>query len=102
MNAYTEDELLDECGMDSLCYLRLIYMGYRICGICVFNAIWLMPIYKYSNSDNGGNVDPVVEVTVSNVPTGSPFLVATVVAAYVLFGFIMRLILKVRSILLNL
>jgi Late exocytosis, associated with Golgi transport len=98
MNAFTEDEILEECGMDSLCYLRLLYMGYRICGVCVFLAIVLMPVYKYApiTSQNSSIKDTIVQITITNVPDGSPRLVITVVAAYILFGYVMYLIVEVR------
>jgi Late exocytosis, associated with Golgi transport len=96
MNSYTEDELLEYCGMDAICFLRILSMGYRICGIGALNAIFLMPIYSTA-SDIA--IDRIVKVTVSNVEVGSSRFIATVVAAYILFGYVMFLILEVSILL---
>jgi Late exocytosis, associated with Golgi transport len=97
MNSFVEDEILESCGMDSLCFLRLLNMGYKISLCAILNAIWLIPTYKYSESsdETAGITDPIVQITVSNVPSGSRRLIATVVAAYIFFGYIMHLILDV-------
>lgn len=98
MNAATDDEILDECGMDSLCFLRLLSMGYRISCISALNAIWLLPLYKFTESDEITEkiTDPIAQLTIGHVPAGSPRLVGTVIAAYILFGYMMYLILQVR------
>jgi hypothetical protein len=97
MNNITEDEVLNECGMDALCFLRLLRMGYKISCLCALNAIWLMPLYKTAppSAETDYINDNVVKVTISNVPAGSPRLVGTVLAAYTLFGYVMYLILQV-------
>jgi Calcium-dependent channel, 7TM region, putative phosphate/Late exocytosis, associated with Golgi transport/Cytosolic domain of 10TM putative phosphate transporter len=91
LNSVTEDEMMMECGMDSVCVLRLLFMGYRICLLSVFNAIWLMPLYATASSNS---TDPVVSVTVANVPDRSDRLIGTVLATYLLFGYVMYLILQ--------
>jgi hypothetical protein len=96
LNEVTDDEILNECGMDALCVLRLLRMGYRICLVSIFNAIWLMPLYASSPIDatNVFITDPVVRVTIAHVASGSKRLVGTVLAAYILFVYVMYLILK--------
>lgn len=91
LNSVTDDEIMMECGMDSVCLLRLLLMGYKVCLVSVFNAIWLMPLYATAESNI---TDPVVSVTVANVPDRSPRLIGTVLAAYVLFGYVMYLIMQ--------
>jgi hypothetical protein len=50
-----------------------------------------MPLYATADKspETEGTTDLVVRITVSHLPPESPRLVATVVAAYMLFGFTM-------------
>ncbi|KAL7556780.1 hypothetical protein ACA910_005222 [Epithemia clementina (nom. ined.)] len=91
----TDDEIMDECGMDAVCFVRLIQMGYRLSIVGSFNTIWLLPIYLTAeDSDETADItDRVVKTTVANVPSGSHRLYATVFAAYILFGYTMYQIL---------
>ncbi len=93
LNAITEDEIMLECGMDSVCILRLLMMGYKICLLAGMNAIWLMPLYATAPSD-GTVTDPVISVTIAKVANGSPRLIGTVLASYLLFGYVMYLVLQ--------
>jgi Calcium-dependent channel, 7TM region, putative phosphate/Cytosolic domain of 10TM putative phosphate transporter/Late exocytosis, associated with Golgi transport len=70
-------------------------MGYKICLLAALNAIWLMPLYSTAASDTDStNIDPVIAVTITKVQNGSPRLLGTVVATYLLFGYVMYLVLK--------
>jgi hypothetical protein len=93
LNMITEDEMMMECGMDSVCIIRLLFMGYKLCLLAAFNSIWLMPLYSTSSS-NSTITDPVISVTITKVPNGSPRLIGTVLATYFLFGYLMYLVLK--------
>jgi hypothetical protein len=92
----TDDELLDQCGLDALCFLRTLTMGYKLCLVGICNSIWLFPIYATATPDTskGQTYDSVSRITVSHLPAASPRFVATVLAAYVLFGTTMYLVLK--------
>ena len=92
----TEDELLDEIGMDSLCLLRVLQMGWKTSVVGVLNAIWLMPLYHYAETrdDTAGITDKIVETTIAHVPEQSPKLVGTAIAAYFVFGYLMHLMLQ--------
>jgi len=94
LNNICDDELLDECGLDSLCFLRLLRMGYKVACFSVLNAIWLMPLYATDPGDETTNdiTDRVVRLTVAHVADGSKRLIGTVIAAYFLFGYLMYLI----------
>jgi len=91
----TDDEFLQECGMDALCFIRVLHMGYKLALMGVFNAIWLMPLYSTSDESNetADITDGVVKVTISNVPAGSARLIGTALASYFVFGYVMYLIL---------
>ena len=93
LNAITEDEMMLECGMDSVCVLRLLMMGYKLCLLAGMNAIWLMPLYATAPSD-GTVTDPVISVTITKVANGNPRLIGTVLASYLLFGYVMYLVLQ--------
>ena len=62
----------------------------------IFNAIWLMIVYATSQtaSENEDIDDGVVRTTIAYVPEQTPRLIATTLAAYVFFGYAMKLILE--------
>uniref|UniRef100_A0A7S2Y2R3 CSC1/OSCA1-like 7TM region domain-containing protein n=2 Tax=Entomoneis paludosa TaxID=265537 RepID=A0A7S2Y2R3_9STRA len=92
----SEDEIMEECGMDAVCYLRLIRMGYRISAVGVFDMIWLLPIYYLAeeSSETASITDGIVKTTIAHVPAGSSRMYATIIAAYFIFGYAMYAILK--------
>jgi Late exocytosis, associated with Golgi transport/Cytosolic domain of 10TM putative phosphate transporter len=89
----TEDEYMDHCGLDALCFLRVFVWGYRICVLGSLNAIWLMPLYftAEESSETASITSTIVMVTITNVPPGSTRFIATAVAANILFGYTMYL-----------
>jgi len=97
LNAVTEDEILSECGLDALCFLRLLRMGYKIAVVSCLNALWLLPLYATAKTteETAYITDRVVKLTIAHVPEGSTRCIGTVLAAYVLFGYLMYLILVV-------
>jgi hypothetical protein len=91
LNTITDDETLDHCGMDALCFLRILSMGYRICLLGMLNGFWLMPLYATAADEES---DVMYRITTSNVPAESNRFIGTVFAAYTLFGYTMYLILR--------
>lgn len=91
-----DSEMLDECGMDALCFTRVLELGVKLSLFGALNACWLMPIYATAEeSDETSYIgDPIVKITVSNVPSGSLRFVATVVAAYFIYFYTMYCILQ--------
>jgi calcium permeable stress-gated cation channel len=93
--SFSEDDLLDTIGLDALCFLRVLNMGFRLSCIGVCNSIWLFPVYTTdAGSQNDSPDDPVRGSTINILPDGSPRFAATVVAAYIFFGYVMYSILK--------
>lgn len=93
----SDDDILDQCGMDSLCYIRVLLLGLKMSMIGMINAIWLMPLYgtaKQSQSGITTITDPVAQLSIANLPDGSYRLVGTVVATYAIFGYVMYLLLQ--------
>lgn len=92
----SDDQLRLNCGMDSLCFIRVLRMGFKMSLVGIFNAIWLLPLYATAEEspETTSITDGILEVTIAHVPSGSTRLAGTVVAAYILFGYTMHLILR--------
>jgi hypothetical protein len=92
----TDSEMLDECGMDALCFTRVLEFGLKLSAIGMLNAIWLIPVYitAESSPETDYITDPIISISVSNLPPGSYRFCATVVGAYVIFGYTMYNILR--------
>ena len=43
----SDNEFLNECGMDSLCFVRVLEFGLKLTLVGMCNALWLMPVYGY-------------------------------------------------------
>ena len=91
----TDTEMIDECGMDSTCFVRILEFGLKLSLFGMLNAAWLIPVYATAKEDDLEDVinDPVLKLSVSNLPTSSYRFIATVMGAYCIFGYAMRLIL---------
>ena len=87
----TDTEMLEECGMDALCYCRVLEFGIKLASMGMLNALWLIPVYATAEEalETDHITDPIVSISVSHLPTGSKRFIATVVAAYVIFGYAM-------------
>jgi hypothetical protein len=92
----TDSEMLDECGMDALCFTRVLEFGLKLSAVGMMNAIWLIPVYMTAESSPETDyiTDPIISISVSNLPPGSYRFCATVVGAYVIFGYTMYNILR--------
>jgi len=42
----TDEELLDNCNLDTVCFLRALKFGRKLSLLGCFNAIWLIPLYR--------------------------------------------------------
>lgn len=92
----TDEEILNQCGMDAVCFLRVIRFGLKVSCVGIVNSFWLLPMYATAAlSNETANVqDPVEEMTTSHLPSMSPRFVGTVVAAYIVFLYTMNLLLQ--------
>jgi len=92
----SDDDFREACGMDALCFIRILRFGLKIALLGMFNSLWLCPIYATSPShpNTASVTDWVAIMTIANVPPGSPRLFATVISAYMFFGYIMYLMLQ--------
>ena len=78
-----EEEILKECGMDAICFLRAINFGMKISLVGMLNSLWLIPTYATGAVQLS---DPVDLITINHLPEGSYRFAATVLAAYIFFG----------------
>ena len=88
----TDIDIFHDCGMDALCLLRVIRWGLHLFGVgSIIGCVLLMPLYATANPLNTTN--PGIErINTSNIPEGSDGhgrLIATVIAAYMIFGYTM-------------
>ena len=92
----SEESFLNECGMDALCFLRIIRMGYKLSVVAIFNSLFLTPTYYMApaSSDTSTVTDWLAKISIANVPAQSSFLIATVVACYIFFLYTIYLILE--------
>jgi hypothetical protein len=91
-----DEKFLEECGMDALCFTRVLMMGVKLAMFGMFNAAWLMPLYATAGSSPETDYieDNIVEVSIAHVPAGSSRLIGTALAAYTVFGYAIYLIMK--------
>mmetsp|Transcript_12969 Transcript_12969/g.31598 ORF Transcript_12969/g.31598 Transcript_12969/m.31598 type:complete len:1086 (-) Transcript_12969:153-3410(-) len=75
-----DDQLLRNCGMDAVAFLRCLRLGAKLSAVGMFNAIYLIPVYY-----TAGDVieDKFVRMTAGNLPIGSIRFPAIVVATYI-------------------
>jgi hypothetical protein len=89
-----DDQLLEEIGLDNLCLARIYDFGWRLCLFGMLNGAWLMPIYYFAEDGDDTDYikDPIVQLTISNVPSGSIRLIGATIASYLNFGYACYLI----------
>jgi calcium permeable stress-gated cation channel len=88
--------LMDECGLDAVCFQRVCALGIKLSMVGMVGALFLMPSYATAPKvpETINVTDWVVMLTTANVGPGSKRLIATVVAAWIVFALTMWLIVK--------
>ncbi|CAB9502871.1 CSC1-like protein [Seminavis robusta] len=88
-----EDDILEQCGLDALCFIRVLKLGRRLALVGCIHALWLIPVYATAeDSDETWYLtDPLVLISTAHLPIGSPRFLATIVCAYTVFGYAMWL-----------
>eukprot|EP00538_Stauroneis_constricta_P012736 CAMPEP_0119556414 /NCGR_PEP_ID=MMETSP1352-20130426/8386_1 /TAXON_ID=265584 /ORGANISM="Stauroneis constricta, Strain CCMP1120" /LENGTH=1175 /DNA_ID=CAMNT_0007603377 /DNA_START=9 /DNA_END=3536 /DNA_ORIENTATION=- len=92
----SDDDILESCGMDALCFLRALRMGVKLCGFGVFNSVWLIPTFLTAeeSEETAYLSDTFVLMSVANLPTDSPRFAAPVLAAYLTVLYALKLVHK--------
>ena len=87
---YTDAEIFESCGMSAIVYLRFLRLGLKLSAWGVFNSIYLIPVNMYGCRDEtdacstlSGAFD---RASIGNVSAQNPSLIATTLAAYIIFG----------------
>jgi hypothetical protein len=76
-----DDQLLQNCGMDALCFLRCLRLGTKLSLVGCLNAIWLIPTFYTANNSTSLESDKFVLMSVANLSPSSPRFAAVVVRA---------------------
>ncbi|KDO15751.1 hypothetical protein SPRG_18709, partial [Saprolegnia parasitica CBS 223.65] len=53
----TDDEIMEFCGLDALCYLRFLRLGRNIAGASILLSFGLMPIYASAIRPDGESLN---------------------------------------------
>jgi hypothetical protein len=89
----SDSEMMEECGMDAICFIRVLEFGMKVAAVGVINAIWLVIVYR-TEPDGGDQKSVLAGLSTAKLPTGSNRFIATVIACYVIFGFCMYTIIQ--------
>ena len=89
-----DDDIMEQCGLDALCFIRALRFGRRLSYIGCFVAMWLIPLYRTAREcpETSYLSDPFVQISVTNLCSFSPRFIGTVLAAYIVFGYTMILL----------
>lgn len=94
---YVNDTLLlQNCGMDGLCFIRCLRLGAKLSFSGVLNSAWLIPLF-FTADNEGAQVtvtDKFAKISVANLPAGSPRIAGVVVAAYITLFYALHLLSK--------
>ncbi len=93
---FTDDDLIETCGMDALCFLRCLRLGSKLAMLGTLNSLWLIPLYLTAEEaeETQRLSDPFVLMSMANVPNNSPRSIGTVIAIYIIILTSMYLISK--------
>lgn len=90
--AVPDEALQNEISLDALCFLRLLQFGFRISVVGLANSVWLLPVYAAGNRNATTAVAFLQDWSINTVQYAR-FYIGTIVASYILYGYIMYAIL---------
>ena len=90
----TDNEMLQQCGLDATCFLRCLRLGWNLSLFGIFISLWLIPIFLTAETspDTEYLTDMFVISSVANIPSGSQRFLAVVVAAYLITFYALHMI----------
>ena len=91
--SFRTKDMVEEIGLDAVCFLRLMNVGLRLAIIGCLNSVWLFPVYLTAK-DIEDEDDSVNKVSINVLPEGSNRFFATVVASYFFYGYAFYTLLK--------
>lgn len=93
---HSDDEIFDNCGLTALVLIRFLRMGIKVAAVGIFNSIYLIPVNLYGCDDELDECksisDNIEKIGLGHTRQGSLSLLATTVAAYIMFGSAMYFI----------
>lgn len=92
----SDDELLENCGMDALCFLRCLRLGSHLSLLGIFCSLFLIPMYLTAeeSEETAYLTDIFVKMSIANLPNLSKRFIGVVVAMYIIVLYGMVLITK--------
>ena len=80
-------------------YTRVLEFGVKLAAVGMCVAVFLIPVYftAPTSVETEGITDSVVKMSTTNVPSGDLRFLATVLAAYVVFGYAMMVMKILRA-----
>lgn len=89
----SDDELIQRCGLDTLTFLRFLRLGQKLAVMAVACSAVLFPLFATAakSSTNQVSIDPLTQISMSNLPESSDRLWAPTVVAFVMSTYAMRL-----------
>lgn len=92
----SDDEIMERCGLDTLSFLRFLRLGQKIALLAVALSAVLFPLYATAKAPTlrRTHVDPVTQLSMSNVPANDNRLWASTTAAFIVSLFALYLILQ--------
>ncbi|DAZ97737.1 TPA: hypothetical protein N0F65_009017 [Lagenidium giganteum] len=92
----SDDELLQRCGLDTLCFLRFLRLGQKMSLLVVALSVILFPLYATATpvlpESTSHSLDPLERINMSNLPPKSPRLWAPTVVTFLVCGYMMYLL----------
>ena len=87
------DVLLESIGLDGLCFLRVLRLGFKLSLCGALNGLYLIPLFLTASDSNDTYYleDIFVRMSVSNIPRDSPRFAAVVFAAYMMLVVSLKL-----------
>ena len=92
----SDDEILENCGMDALCFLRCLRLGSHLSLLGIFCSLFLIPMYLTAeeSEETAYLTDIFVKMSTANLPNQSKRFIGVVVAIYIIVLYGMVLITK--------
>jgi hypothetical protein len=92
----SDDEFMNSCGLDALCFVRALRLGEKLCLVGMANALFLIPLYwtAEESEETAYLQDPFIKMSIANLPNSSTRFAGPVLAAYIVIFCSMHLISK--------
>lgn len=93
----SDDEIMERCGLDTLTFLRFLRLGRKIALLAVALSAVLFPLYATAETRQPPNppfIDPLMRISMSNVPERDGRLWASTAVTYIITLYTLYLLLR--------